>query len=99
MAISPIADRGETERTHTFGFTRLLVTGGMTFGAIFVLCWVGTFFPFSSPTHAYIGLFTDADTSSIEALLEGTAWALLFGAIAGAVFASAYNLTAPLARR
>lgn len=99
MATSPIANRSETERGNTINFARLLVTGGITAAAIFVLCWIGTFIPFSSPTHAYISLFTPADVGSVEALTEGTVWALLFGSLSGGLFALAYNVTAPLGRR
>jgi hypothetical protein len=78
---------------------RLLFAGGVTAGVVFVLCWIGTFIPFSSPTHAYIGLFTNADTNSGQALAEGTLWSLLFGVLVGAAFALIYNATAALDRR
>jgi hypothetical protein len=77
----------------------LLIAGGATAAIVFVLCWVGTFIPFSSPTHAYIGLFTNADVSSVQALAEGTCWSLLFGALVGAAFALIYNATAALGRK
>ena len=86
----------ESERGHTLSVMRLLIAGGVTAAAVFVLCWVGTFSPFSSPTHAYIGLFTNADFSSGLALAEGTCWSLLFGALVGAAFALIYNATAAL---
>ena len=83
-----------TERDiHTLSVGRLAVSGGITAAAIFVLCWLGTFIPFSSPTHAYISLFTRADISSGLALVEGTCWSLLFGIIVGAVFGLVYNAT------
>lgn len=89
----------EMRRSHMLGVTRLLVAGGVTAAVIFVLCWLGTFIPFSSPTHAYIGLFTSAPASSLEALTEGAVWSLLFGALVGALFAFTYNAAAPLGRR
>jgi hypothetical protein len=55
--------------------------------------------PFSSPTHAYIGLFTSAEPTSVFALLEGGVWSFLFGALSGAVFAALYNSFARLDRR
>jgi len=88
-----------TERSHTLGARRLLVAGGVTAAVVFVLCWVGTFIPFSSPTHAYISLFTPAPVNSAEALAEGTIWSLLFGALVGALFALIYNATAALGHR
>ena len=84
---------------HTLSVARLLVTGAVTSAAIFVLCWIGTFVPYSSPTHAYIGLFTNADASSAGALVEGTVWSLLFGGLAAALFAITYNAAAGLVRR
>lgn len=89
----------ETDRSHTVSVTRLLVAGGVTAAVVFALCWVGTFVPFSSPTHAYLSLFTNADMSSGRALAEGALWSLLFGALVGAAFALIYNATASLGRR
>jgi hypothetical protein len=88
-----------TATTHRLGVVRLGLTGGLTAGLIFILCWIGTRVPISSPTHAYIGLFTPADMTSVTALLEGTLWSLLFGALAGGVFALVYNALAGLDRR
>ncbi|HEX8841236.1 MAG TPA: hypothetical protein VF757_02945 [Sphingomicrobium sp.] len=95
-ASRPLDEIGEG---HTLSVARMAVAGGVTAAAIFVLCWLGTFVPFSSPTHAYIGLFTNADIRSGVALIEGTCWSLLFGLMVGAVFALIYNATAPLARK
>jgi hypothetical protein len=84
---------------HQLGVARLLVAGGLTAAAIFIVCWLGTFIPLSSPTHAYIALFTQRDASSLAALAEGTFWALLFGALSAVVFALVYNATASLDNR
>jgi hypothetical protein len=84
---------------HRLGIRRFGVTGGTTSAAVFVLCWLGTFIPLSSPTHAFIALFTPADTQSIAALLEGTLWSLLFGALSAVLFAAIYNTTVGLERR
>ena len=70
---------------------RSTVTGAIVAALLFVLCWIGTFIPFSSPTHAYIGLFTPAPMSSTQALAEGTCWSFAFGAVAGALVALVYN--------
>ena len=78
---------------------RLVAAGGITSAAVFVLCWLGTFVPFSSPTHAYIALFTQSPVNSVQALVEGSIWSLLFGALVGAVFVIAYNSLASLERR
>lgn len=88
----------ETDR-HMLSVVRLLVAGGLTASVVFLLCWVGAFLPFSSPTHAYIGLFTAAEYTSEQALAEGFCWSLLFGGLVGAVFALVYNLTGRLGSR
>lgn len=87
------------DHNHALGVPRLFVAGGATATIIFVLCWVGAFIPFSSPTHAYISLFSSADTSSGRALMEGALWSLLFGSLVGGLFALVYNATAPLGRK
>jgi len=84
---------------HSIGALRLGLTGAITASLIFILCWVGTLVPFSSPTHAYIGLFTPAETNSFLALCEGAAWSFLFGGLSGALFALIYNALAGLERR
>lgn len=84
---------------HQLSVARLAVTGGMTAAVLFILCWLGTFIPYSSPTHAYVALFSGMQANSAGALLQGTVWSLLFGGIAGALFALIYNATAPLDRR
>ena len=89
----------EQNATNHLGIVRLAATAGVAAGSIFVLCWIGTFISFASPTHAYIGLFTDAETQSIQALVEGGLWALLFGLLSGALIAGFYNLFAGLDRR
>ena len=89
----------EQHSTNHLGVVRLAATTGVTAGLIFVLCWIGTFISFASPTHAYIGLFTDAETQSIQALIEGGLWSLLFGLLSGTLIAALYNLFAGLDRR
>jgi hypothetical protein len=75
-----------------------MATLGAASVLIFVVCWLGTFIAFSSPTHAYIGLFTDAEIHSLNALVEGGLWSLLFGALSGGCIAAFYNLFAGLDR-
>jgi hypothetical protein len=84
---------------RTLGVTRLLITGAATAAVVFVVCWLGTFVPFGSSTHAYIGLFTSAEISSGRALAEGTAWSLLFGGLVAGLFALIYNRAGALVRR
>lgn len=79
--------------------TRLALTGGVTAALVFVICWIGTFVPFSSPTHAYISLFTPAAVNTVDALIEGSLWSLLFGGFSAALFALTYNLFEGVERR
>jgi hypothetical protein len=87
------------EARRRLNVPRLLITGGVTAAVVFVLCWLATFLPDSSPTHAYISLFTNADVSSGRALAEGSLWSLLFGALTTGLFGLIYNATAALSRR
>lgn len=97
MATTRMVNAGKLQQAKSVSLRRVALATGATAAAVFVLCWVGTFIAFASPTHAYIGLFTTADVSSVKALTEGTLWSLLFGAFLGAVFALIYNATAALA--
>lgn len=84
--------------TPRIAVLRLALTGAITAAAVFALCWLGTFIPFSSPTHAYIGIFTPAEMNSGVALAQGMCWSFLFGGLSGAVFAAVYNALGPLER-
>jgi hypothetical protein len=94
-----ILQTSEQPTVSHVGVLRLSATIGVAAGLIFVLCWLGTFIPFSSPTHAYIGLFTNAETQSLGALVEGGLWSLLFGSLSGGLVATLYNFFAGLDRR
>ena len=88
-----------SEEIRRLGVRHLAVASALTAAAVFVLCWTGVFLPFASPTHAYVGLFTDADLRSVIALGEGSFWSLLFGALVGGLFALIYNATTFTSRR
>lgn len=91
MASEPTFSGTELQQAKKVGVLRLGFAAGATAGIVYVLCWLGTFVPLSSPTHGYITLFTTALPGSIQALVEGTFWSLLFGALSGALFAVIYN--------
>ena len=99
MATALAPSTHDETQGHTLQVTRMIVTGGVTASVVFVLCWLGTFITFSSPTHAYIALFTRAEIGSLAALAEGSLWSLLFGALVAGAFATIYNATAALGRR
>jgi hypothetical protein len=84
---------------HRIGVAQLAARLGVGAVLIFALCWVGIFIPASSPTQAYIGLLTSAQPNSGAALLEGSVWSFLFGALTGTVLAALYNFFALLDRR
>lgn len=84
---------------HKLAVLRLALTGAITAAVVFFLCWLGTFVPFLSPTHAYLALFTPAEIGSGEALTEGLCWSFLFGGLSGAVLAVVYNLLGGLERK
>lgn len=96
MATASITSPREEVSIHRLGVRRTVAAAGLTAAAVFVLCWIGMFIPFSSPTHAFVGLFTAADARSGLALAEGTLWSLLFGALVGGLFAFIYNATASI---
>lgn len=89
----------EQRSTSHIGVVHLAVTAAVAAAAIFVLCWIGTFIGFVSPTHAYVRLFTTWDTQSVQALIEGGTWSLLFGLLSGGLIAALYNLFAGLDQR
>ena len=93
MATASIHSGQEDGRRHRLGVRRLVVATGLTAAAVFALCWIGLFVPFSGTTHAYVDLFTNADPKSSMALAEGALWSLLFGALVGGLFALIYNAT------
>ena len=87
------------DEVRRLGVRHLVIASGLTAAAVLVLCWIGEFIPFSSPTHAYVGLFSGADPRSIMALGEGSLWSFLFGALVGGLFALIYNATSSLGDR
>lgn len=88
-----------TYSVHRIGVLRAALTGAISALVVFLLCWLGTFVPFSSPTHSYLGLFTTAEIGSGAALAGGLCWSFLFGALSGAVLATVYNLLGSLDRK
>jgi hypothetical protein len=90
MATSTIIDQAAAP-SRKLSVLRLLVSGGVSAAVIFVICWIGTAVPYSSPTHGYISLFTAAEVNSVRALAEGSIWSLLFGGLSGGLFALIYN--------
>lgn len=82
----------------TIPVLRLAGAGAVTLVAIYAICWVALLLPFPSATHAYLGLFTNADPTSGVALVQGLFWSAIFGLLAGALGGLAYNLFGALRR-
>ena len=78
------------------GVLRFSITGALSVGVFFILCWLAALLPIGPATHMFIRLFTDAEITSTLALFQGTCWSLLFGLVAGALIALFYNLLASL---
>ena len=89
MASTSIDGRTAT-KSQLLHFT---VVGALVFGIIFVGCWLFAFTPVNA-THAFIALFTTAETTSQIALVEGLCWSLVFGAWAGFVTAVVNKIVA-----
>jgi hypothetical protein len=59
---------------------------------LFVLCAVAqVIVPGMQASHAWISLFTVAPQFSARSWIDGIVWSVVFGAVAGAIFAAAYN--------
>lgn len=97
--VNNAATASQDALVRRLGVLNLTLSGAITASVIFLLCWVGTFVPFSSPTHAYISLFTNASMNSVQALGEGLCWSFLFGGVFAAAFALIYNSVSGLTRR
>ena len=78
--------------------SRSALAGALGLAAIFAICWIGAVFAPDLP-HRYIRLFTSEPATSVLALTEGMGFSVAFGATAGAIFASLYNLFAHVDRR
>lgn len=65
--------------------------GALIFGISFIVCWFLAFVPVSA-THAFITLFTAADTTSPTALIQGLCWSLVFGAWLGFLTAAVHSV-------
>jgi len=74
-------------------FLHFAVVGSLVFGIVFVACWLLAFTPLSA-THAFIALFTTADTTSQVALVNGLCWSLIFGAWIGFLIAAVHKIVA-----
>jgi len=63
------------------------LVGAFVLGVLFVMCWVTAAYGKIVVPGAFVRLFTRHPVDSISALYEGVLWAVLFGAIIGALIA------------
>lgn len=61
--------------------------GAFVLGALFVLCWVTSAYGNIEVPSAFVRLFTTQPVDSMTAFYQGLFWALVFGALAGALIA------------
>jgi hypothetical protein len=66
---------------------------GVALIVLFAVCaLVQAVAPDWQASHAWIGLFTAAPPLSVRAWVDGIVWSAVFGGVAGAIFAAAYNV-------
>lgn len=80
------------------GAIRCAASAALALIVLFALCWVGAVVV-ENQSHMFIALFTTQPVTSTAALAEGLCWSLVFGALAGALFALFYNLLNRFDRR
>lgn len=92
------SDRAREARSAGPDVFRFAATGAIASAIFFVLCWAGAMLPIGPASHMYVQLFTQAAIPSAAALAEGLCWAIVLGAIAGALIAGVYRLLTPIGR-
>jgi len=85
--------------THRLGVARLALTGALAMSIFYAFCWIGARLGLGPATHMYLQLFTNAELSSVTALIIGVCWSIGGGLIAGALIALVYNALAFLDRQ
>lgn len=73
--------------------TQCTFVTAVTSALLFAMCWAGAYFGIASDSHLFIALFTLAAPVTALALATGVCSALLFGGLAGAIFAILFNST------
>lgn len=76
---------------HKLSALRCALTGAVVLVILFVACWVAAAAGFAGGSHMYISVFTLAPVASTTALIIGVCWSAVFGAVTGALIATAYN--------
>lgn len=77
--------------TNRIDIVRCAIAVAATLALLFALCWLGAFLSIGPATHMFVTLFTAAAPVSTLGLVTGVCSALIFGALAGAIFALTFN--------
>jgi hypothetical protein len=96
--MATIAQQTEGSLARRLSVSRVAIATSLSALAFVVLCWLGAIIGFGPANHMFISLFSGAETNSFPALLIAVCWAFFGGAIIGAVYATIYNVLAPLER-
>ena len=86
-----------TPARHSVFHASLL--GALVLAVIFLLSWAGEAMGGTPPTRAVVSFFGPDGVLAPRVLLQGLAWAIAFGAMAGALMALCGNLLQDLGRR
>lgn len=84
-----IAPHPEERHLHSLETTLI---GAFVLGVLFVLCWVTAAYGNIPMPGAYVRLFTTQPIHSFAALYQGLFWAVVFGALIGALIALGSSL-------
>lgn len=80
-----------SQSANTSLLLHFTAAGALIFGISFVSCWLLAFVPISA-THAFVALFTTANTTSGAALVQGVGWSLACGAWLGFLTATVHSV-------
>lgn len=92
------AQQAERAPGRRLSVLRVTVAASLSAVVFVVLCWIAARIGFGPAAHMFVSMYSDADVTSIPALLAGICWSFLGGAILGAVYALIYNGIASLER-
>jgi hypothetical protein len=73
------------------GVAAAALTGSVTAGTLYVLCWLIAMVAGGAMRHFVLELFTSFGTSPALALVEGLVWSWVVGSLAGSLIALIYN--------
>jgi len=77
--------------SDSLGIARCAVAAAGTLALLFLACWAGIYLDVVPASHLFVTLFTVADPATLRALITGLCSALIFGALAGAIYSIFYN--------